>query len=232
MPKRDAAYMADQKKMIAEAALAVLIRKGVRETTLRDICKEANISIGALYTHFKTKEEAVVAACQLDFVEKAPPRLPQTWAEYLEWYSYKPVQRAGSPDSKRLRLSLQFVAELTQMERNPKGLSVIYDKFASVFGAALVSLAERSEVALPYGLEQTVEMHLQILAGLRYRIASDRDADLDMVWKATEVALANTAGHVERPAGSSPKGLGGRSGRATVRPGVAGRKLRQPRREA
>ena len=48
MPKRDAAYMRAQREMIARAALQVLLEKGVYDTSLRDICKAAGVSMGAI----------------------------------------------------------------------------------------------------------------------------------------------------------------------------------------
>ena len=203
MPKRDAAYMAAQRESIAMAARTVLIHKGVRETTLRDICREAGISIGALYIHFKTKEEVVVAACQLDVENLNSTPLPKTWSEYMERFAFGDTRVAGSPDSKRLRLSLQFVAELTQMERNPKGLATIYDAFWKEFSASLDGLRQRGEITLPLGLERTVECHLQLLAGSRYRLVSHRDLPPDNVRAALEDALAITAGRT--PAKRTPR---------------------------
>jgi len=66
MPKREETYMQAQRDAIARATLTVLLDKGLYATSLRDICRAAGISIGALYIHFRTKEEAVVAACALD----------------------------------------------------------------------------------------------------------------------------------------------------------------------
>ena len=62
MPKRDDIYMGEQRTAIARAALKVLLEKGVYATSLRDICMEAGISIGALYTHFANKSEAITCA--------------------------------------------------------------------------------------------------------------------------------------------------------------------------
>ncbi|MBS0400141.1 MAG: helix-turn-helix transcriptional regulator, partial [Proteobacteria bacterium] len=162
MPKRDNAYMEIQREAIARATLAVLIRKGVRETTLRNICSEAGISIGTLYIHFKTKEEAVVAACQLDSSEVDTEPLPPTWTEYLQEFSFGDLREVGSRSSKRMRLSLQFVAELSQMQQNPKGLSDIYDSVWRRYSAALQGLKQRREITLPLGLDHTVEAHLQL----------------------------------------------------------------------
>ncbi|WP_299006042.1 TetR/AcrR family transcriptional regulator [uncultured Caulobacter sp.] len=183
-----------QREAIARAALEVLLEKGVYKTSLRDICKAAGISIGALYTHFKTTEEAIVAACALDHVEReaAPPA--ETWDEYVGGFNIG-FQKGGR-DSRRFRLSLQFVAELTQMDHNPPGLSAIYHLYRESIAKSLRRLHQLGEISLPLGLEMTVELHMQLGAGSEYQLASDRDLASDGVLQALRTGLALTAGRM------------------------------------
>ncbi len=46
---------------IEEAALRVFTRQGFHGTTVRDIAKEANVSLGNIYNYYKTKEELYVS---------------------------------------------------------------------------------------------------------------------------------------------------------------------------
>ncbi len=48
------------KKAIMEAAIGLFLRCGFANTTMRMIAKEANISVGALYLHFKNKEDLCI----------------------------------------------------------------------------------------------------------------------------------------------------------------------------
>jgi AcrR family transcriptional regulator len=189
-----------QREAIARAALDVLLEKGVYKTSLRDICRAAKISIGALYTHFKTTEEAIVAACALDHVEResAPPA--STWDDYVG--SFEVGFQQGGRDSRRFRLSLQFVAELSQMDRNPEGLGAIYHIYRASIARSLRRLHEAGEITLPLGLEMTVELHMQLAAGSEYQLASDRDLASEGVLNAFHTGLAMTAGRVTdaRPA--------------------------------
>src|ERR1700677_778247 len=197
MPKRDEAYMEAQRLMIARAALDVLLEKGVYATSLRDICKAAGISIGALYTHFRTKEEAIVAACALDHVDttKEPPA--ESWADYLEnTYRRGTWGHAGDQRSKRFRLSLQFVAELTQFDHNPEGLATIYQIYRGALASSLNRLREKGIITMPLGLAQTTELHMQLIAGSSYQLAADRDLQIGPVNEALAVGLALTAGLV------------------------------------
>jgi len=49
----------DTKARIERSAIALFVKKGVAETTVRDIARAVDISEGALYRHFVGKEELV-----------------------------------------------------------------------------------------------------------------------------------------------------------------------------
>ncbi|HKT78058.1 MAG TPA: TetR family transcriptional regulator [Sphingobium sp.] len=200
MPKRDDIYMGEQRTAIARAALKVLLEKGVYATSLRDICMEAGISIGALYTHFANKSEAITAACALDFVDMQNEPPARDWAAYVERWT-RDVEDVRSPDkSRRMRVSLQFVAELMMMDEDPEGLTSIYLTFRDGIRQSLSHLLERQEITLPLGLEQTTEIHMQLIAGAEYQVAADRTLERQTVIDALAAGLAATAGLIEQPA--------------------------------
>ena len=60
MPRLDDAQMAARREEIIDATFNCLIEFGVANTSIQTICKEAGISSGAIYVHFKNKE-AVIA---------------------------------------------------------------------------------------------------------------------------------------------------------------------------
>jgi AcrR family transcriptional regulator len=49
---------------ISAAALRVFARRGLHQTTLDDVAKEAGVSKGTIYLYFKSKEEVFIAAAQ------------------------------------------------------------------------------------------------------------------------------------------------------------------------
>lgn len=49
----------DTRARIEQAALRLFVAKGVRDTSVRDIAREVDISEGALYRHFVSKEDLV-----------------------------------------------------------------------------------------------------------------------------------------------------------------------------
>jgi AcrR family transcriptional regulator len=61
----------DTRDRIEKAAIRLFVRKGVAETTVRDIARAVGISEGALYRHFTSKEELVWQAFERHYVEFA-----------------------------------------------------------------------------------------------------------------------------------------------------------------
>lgn len=48
------------KEKILDASLKLFSEKGIRETTIKDIAREVGITEGAIYRHFKSKDEIVL----------------------------------------------------------------------------------------------------------------------------------------------------------------------------
>lgn len=69
MPKLLPSEMAQRRQSILRAARRCFARKGFHATTVADLCAEAGISAGGLYTHFESKH-AVVAALGSDASER------------------------------------------------------------------------------------------------------------------------------------------------------------------
>ena len=47
----------ETKEKIERAALALFVKRGVAETSIRQIAKAARVSLGAMYNHYKSKDE-------------------------------------------------------------------------------------------------------------------------------------------------------------------------------
>jgi len=70
MPRVSAEHLDRRREQILEAAVTCAARKGFHQTTMRDICGEAGLSIGAVYNYFQSKEEILEALTQRGRVEK------------------------------------------------------------------------------------------------------------------------------------------------------------------
>lgn len=61
----------DTRDRIESAAIRLFVEKGVAETTVRDIARAVDISEGALYRHFTSKEELVWMVFERNYVSFA-----------------------------------------------------------------------------------------------------------------------------------------------------------------
>src|ERR1700749_4894126 len=115
MPKRDPAYMVGQREMIARAAWELMLEKGLHETSVRDICVRAGISVGTFYNHFTDKTDIVVAVAEIERGTNGELAPPATWAEYVERFRALPRSLNDAGLARGLRVGYEFLAELTQV---------------------------------------------------------------------------------------------------------------------
>lgn len=64
MPKVPANYLEARRRGILGAAQRCVSRNGVQGTTMRDICRAANLSPGAIYRYFSSKEQILGALAE------------------------------------------------------------------------------------------------------------------------------------------------------------------------
>lgn len=61
MPKVTEAHLEARRQQILDAASACFARGGFHQTTMHDVCQEAQLSPGCLYRYFESKEEIIEA---------------------------------------------------------------------------------------------------------------------------------------------------------------------------
>jgi AcrR family transcriptional regulator len=63
MPKVLPEYLETRRKEILDAAAGCFARRGFHQTSMQDICEESNLSPGAVYRYFRSKDEIIEAMC-------------------------------------------------------------------------------------------------------------------------------------------------------------------------
>ena len=61
MPKVTEAHVEARKHQIVEAAATCFARRGLHQSTMQDICRQAELSPGAIYRYFSSKDEIIEA---------------------------------------------------------------------------------------------------------------------------------------------------------------------------
>ena len=65
MPRLTAAHEQEVRERIVGAALQVFGEKGFHGATIQDVVRRSGLSVGAIYTYFKGKEDLFLATCDL-----------------------------------------------------------------------------------------------------------------------------------------------------------------------
>jgi AcrR family transcriptional regulator len=63
MPKVLPEYLEQRRKQILDAASECFYRNGFHQTTMNDICEAADLSPGAIYRYFHSKEDLIATIC-------------------------------------------------------------------------------------------------------------------------------------------------------------------------
>ena len=64
MAKVTQAHLDARRQQIIDAATACFVRSGFHQATMHDICREAQLSPGAVYRYFRSKDEIIEACCE------------------------------------------------------------------------------------------------------------------------------------------------------------------------
>jgi len=72
MRRANVQLQADRRDEILVAAQACFARAGFHQTSMQEICSEAQMSPGNLYRYFRSKEDIIAAIAERDRAETAP----------------------------------------------------------------------------------------------------------------------------------------------------------------
>jgi AcrR family transcriptional regulator len=65
MPRVTAQHEQEVRDRIVRASLAVFAERGFHRATMQDIVRASGLSVGAIYTYFKSKSDLILAGCDL-----------------------------------------------------------------------------------------------------------------------------------------------------------------------
>jgi AcrR family transcriptional regulator len=108
MPRLTAAHEQQVRQRIIDAAIKVFGELGYQRATIQDVVRESGLSVGAVYTHFKNKEQLFLVACTCE-VESQKADLRLRMADL------------GSV-SDRLRAAIDFAVDSAVLDANDRGV--------------------------------------------------------------------------------------------------------------
>lgn len=175
MPKRDPEHMNAQRERIIMAAIACIARKGVEGTSMADIWKEAGLSAGALYVHFKNKGDLVVQCLGFRLAPEQGP--PETWdalkAQMLG-FGIRPGLDATTVTRARIHLRAGCISPGELHDR----MRILLDAQIADMAESLDRMAREGTIALRMGAQQTAAAVCAHVDGMLWiALASGRPLD-------------------------------------------------------
>lgn len=197
MPKRDDAYMTEQRDRIAEAALEVMLEKGAYETSVRDICEAAGVSRGALYIHFPTRDDIVLAGFAKANLGTSGLTKATSWADFIAQFAISWESLSNDRTRGVLSLSYQFAAHQLREPRDLPGMTAIKETYRTWARASLTELREAGEITLPLGVDATANaLAAQINGAIYQSVLNNSSADAKLQQETLDI-MAILAGRTK-----------------------------------
>jgi AcrR family transcriptional regulator len=164
MPKRDDTYMAGRRDEILDAAVACLTRTGLAGLSTTAICKEAGISMGALYTHFATKDDIVLGIAERS-VSRRRRQIEIGSAKALRRSLMAMAESSAAPIVKAaMRVDLELLSAAASDPRIAKAFEPFHDN--RDLQSAIEALKAKGEIPAGVDAEAAAAAIEGVLAGL------------------------------------------------------------------
>ena len=192
MPKLKPSTQMARRDHILDAAEQCFARGGFHATTMQDICREALVSLGALYVYFDSKEALIAGLCERDRAELSQ-RLEKVAAaaDFLKALeAIGETYFVGDPVNKQ-RLVVEMGVEST---RNPRVAEIFLgtDNFCrDSFRALFQRLKDEGRIAPKMDVATLAEVFHVIGDGLFWRRAIMPDYDARTVLPALTEIIGN-----------------------------------------
>jgi len=154
VPRVSEDHLTARREQILVAARACFLRKGLHNTSMQDLIKEAGLSVGAVYRYFKSKDE-IIAAIAGGVVGGISRRIDEIATEQLPLFESLSVlldvidEQTGADGA--FPIALQVWAESTV---DPGIQAIVYERYTGLRASVrvlVVQAAERGE--LPPGAD-------------------------------------------------------------------------------
>jgi AcrR family transcriptional regulator len=158
MPKVSDSYLESQRQKIIDAAIICFSRKGFTETTIPEICSEAQMSTGAVYRYFQNKDDIIQASIQKHRSERskrlAAVEEEENGQEMLDKLYKLEVPRLTSPElDNRARIIIHSYGEAIT---NPQIHKIVKDNWEELNGRLERIIRKAQEQGY---IDSTLETH-------------------------------------------------------------------------
>ena len=199
MPKVSEAHMAQRREQILSAARSCFTDKGFHQTTMKDIMAAAQLSAGAVYNYFESKEDIIVAMAEKvveedpDFVDPPHPEIADKSLQGIFRALFLPV--LNDPAQVRAAcLNFDLVSEATRNGRigacGPRLMRATIEPLA-----ALVAQGQGAgAISQDLDAESLVRILVALYFGLVMQKVLEADLDIDALAGVFSSALGHPVG--------------------------------------
>jgi AcrR family transcriptional regulator len=196
MPKVTEEHRQARREQILEAALNCFARSGFHQTSMRDICKEAGLSAGAVYLHFSSKEDIIEASWQrvrearmarLESAKRKGSAI-QALDELLDDYE----RRLAQADTDRVwQLGVQLYAEALRNPRIRESIRRNWDDGVKQIAELISQDTEWGEINYNVDCDALARVWLAIHDGLILMKIIEPEKDVQEYFKAWRTLMYN-----------------------------------------
>jgi len=200
MPKVTEAYLEARRQEILEAAVTCFTRKGFHQTTMDDICEEAELSPGAVYRYFTSKDEIIQAAARqgqdLDLQQWIEEEVERSddFLKLIEMFTRISYQRyeQGEAIMMIMKLRLRAWAEALQ---NPEVRQEVLKRWETQLALTAQMVRQAQELGqINPDLDPDAAARVMQAIGDGLTLQRTIDPDFD-IWQFQEVELALYGGN-------------------------------------
>ena len=196
MPKVTEEHRQARREQIIEAAINCFARNGFHQTSMKDICKEAGLSPGAVYLQFSSKEDIIEASYKRDQetraarLEAARQTGPTRQAMDELWDSF--ARRLAQPDSfQAWQLWVQLLAEALRNPRIRESIRGNWDEVEKQLAELSRNATERGEINCDIDYNVAARVMIAVHNGLILQKIIDPKQDVQEYIEAFKTLLAN-----------------------------------------
>ena len=211
MPKVPQTYLEARRDEILDAAWTCFARKGYHQTTMQDICRESELSAGAVYRYFAKKED-ILRAINARSLEMGRRLVEDARAQVSEplnslWLIGETMLNAFlGPGSETMnRINIEIWPEIIRDQELREGVRAELTFWHSAVAAILKDAAERGQLKAGVDPEAAASLFMCAYEGLRhYRLVAPETFSPEVLIDLGHVLTGEGAPAEERPLARPP----------------------------
>jgi AcrR family transcriptional regulator len=213
MPKVTEAHVQARKEQILKAAFHCFSRKGFQKTTMQEICREAELSPGAVYLYFRSKEEIIEKLSNFYADQQRPlvastVRVKKGFAKALSWWIGQLLEFLKEPEAdEAVRLDLRIWSEAIHNQT----LRDLMDESMKRIHDPLMRMIQRGQEAGELDAEMDASsaayLLLALVIGVQVEKVFTPTLEVDQFFHAADSLIQGDFNRSESAAPISPKAL-------------------------